>query len=167
MLIDLAESKTQASEIACACLEEAPASLWWRIGGSAFLAMNGMVFSMALNGSDVTKEERYSLELTIFFVALPVFVLLSKEFFEATWQAVKRRQLSIEMLFLLGIVSSLAASALFFMRGTGNGYADVAAMLLVIYALGRQIGAYGKQRVLESWEQWSPTKRLVHHRPSR
>jgi len=29
-------------------------------------------------------------------------------------------------------------------RGTGNGYADVAAMLLVVYALGRQIGAYGK-----------------------
>ncbi len=162
MLIDLAESKKQASEIACACLEEAPASLWWRIGGGAFLAMNGMVFSMALNGSDVTREERYSLELTIFFVALPVFVLLSKEFFQATWQAVKRRQLSIEMLFLIGIVSSLAASALFFIRGTGNGYADVAAMLLVIYALGRQIGAYGKQRVLQSWEQWSPTKRLAH-----
>ena len=162
MLVEFSQSKQQASDIACSCMEQAPASLWWRIGGGAFLAMNGMVFSMALNGSDVTKEERYSLELTVFFVALPVFVLLSKELFEATWQAIKRRQLSIEFLFLIGIFSSLAASALFFMRGTGYGYADVAAMLLVIYSLGRQIGAYGKQRVLESWEQWSPLKRVAH-----
>ena len=46
-------------------------------------------------------------------------------------------------------------------RGTGNGYADVAAMLLVIYALGRQIGAYGKQRVLESLRDWAPEKRTA------
>ncbi len=156
------DRQQQAAQIACACLEEAPASLWWRIGGSAFLAMNGMVFSIALNGSDVTPAERYNLELTVFFVTLPVFFLLSWEFLQATWRSLVLRQMSIEFLFLLGIVSSLTASALFFIRRTGNGYADVAAMLLVIYALGRQIGAYGKQRVLESWEEWSPSKRQAH-----
>lgn len=163
MLIDVSSKrKEQAAELACSCLEEAPASLWWRIGGGAFLAMNGMVFSVALNGSDVTPQERFTLELTILFVTFPVFLLLSGEFLTATWRALKRRQLSIEMLFLIGIVSSLTASTLFFIRGKGNGYADVAAMLLVIYALGRQIGAYGKQRVLESWENWSPANRQAH-----
>ena len=136
-------------------------SLWWRIGGGAFLAMNGMVFSMALNGSDVTAEERYALELTSCFIALPVFVLLSKEFIEASWRSLCRRQLSIELLFLIGIVSSITASVLYFVRGTGNGYADVAAMLLVIYALGRQIGAYGKHRVLDSLRDWAPEKRMA------
>ncbi len=155
------ERSTPTATLACSCIDEAPASLWWRIGGGAFLAMNGMVFSMALNGSDVTPEERYALELTSCFIALPVFVLLSKEFIEASWQSLRRRHLSIELLFLIGIVSSIAASVLYFVRGTGNGYADVAAMLLVIYALGRQIGAYGKQRVLESLRDWAPEKRTA------
>lgn len=145
----------------CACIDEAPASVWWRIGGGAFLAMNGMVFSMALNGSDVTPEERFSLELTSCFVALPVFLLLAAEFIESAWRSLRRRQLSIELLFLVGIVASLSASALYFIRGTGAGYADVAAMLLVIYALGRQVGAYGKRRVLASLEEWAPEKRLA------
>lgn len=123
--------------------------------------MNGMVFSMALNGSDVTAEERFSLELTSCFIALPVFLLLAAEFVESAWRSLRRRQLSIELLFLVGIVASLSASALYFIRGTGAGYADVAAMLLVIYALGRQVGAYGKRRVLASLEEWAPEKRLA------
>ncbi|MBY0507947.1 MAG: HAD-IC family P-type ATPase [Bryobacteraceae bacterium] len=146
---------------ACACPDEAAASIWWRIGGGAFLAMNGMVFSLALNGSEVTPEERYALELTSCFIALPVFILLSHEFFTAAWKALRRWQISLELLFLLGIVSCLTASVLYFVRGTGNGYTDVAAMLLVIYSLGRQIGAYGKQRVLSSLKDWAPGKRLA------
>jgi len=154
MLVDADETA-----VPCACAEEAPASLWWRIGGGAFLAMNGMVFSMALNGSDVSAEERYALELTTCFIALPVFLLLSGELISASWLALRRRQLSIEFLFLIGIFASIAASILYFVRGTGNGYADVAAMLLVIYSLARQIGAYGKRRVLESLRDWAPEKR--------
>ncbi len=158
MLVDVTPDAPRPIS-ACSCIDEAPESLWWRIGGGAFLAMNGMVFSMALNGSDVTREERYALELTSCFIALPVFLLLSQEFIVASWRSIRRGQMSIELLFLIGIVASLAASALYFVRGTGNGYADVAAMLLVIYALGRQIGAYGKQRVLASLRDWAPEKR--------
>ena len=164
MLLDVAPAIKRpipSETLSCSCIDEAPLSLWWRIGGGAFLAMNGMVFSLALNGSDVTPEERYALELTSCFIALPVFVLLSKEFIEASWRSLRQRQLSIEFLFLIGIVSSITASVLYFVRGTGNGYADVAAMLLVIYALGRQIGAYGKQRVLESLRDWAPEKRTA------
>ena len=92
-------------------------SLWWRIGGGAFLAMNAMVFSVALNGSEVTKDEKYLLELTVLCVSMPVFALLSSEFLVATWQAIRRRQLSIEFLFLIGIVASLTGSVLYFVRG--------------------------------------------------
>jgi cation transport ATPase len=145
----------------CACDADAPASLWWRIGGSAFLAMNAMVLSIAVNGSEVTVDERYTLELSILCLAFPVFLLLSAELLQASWQSAKRLQPSIELLFLTGIAACLAASVLFFVRRTGNGYADVAAMLLVIYALGRQIGAYGKQRVLKSLRDLSPQNRLA------
>lgn len=148
------------SQYTCDCGDQAPASLWWRIGGGAFLAMNGMVFSIALNGSEaVTKQERFSLELTILCVSLPVFFLLAGDFLAASWRALRQGRMSIEMLFLTGIGASLTSSAMFFLRGSGNGYADVAAMLLVVYSLGRQIGAYGKQRVLRSWAEWSPKNR--------
>ena len=143
----------------CGCDDHAPASLWWRIGGSAFLAMNAMVLSIAVNGSEVTTEERYTLELSILCITFPVFVLLSAELLQTTWQAALQLRMSIELLFLTGIGACLAASVLFFVRRTGNGYADVAAMLLVIYALGRQIGAYGKQRVLNSLSDLAPQNR--------
>ena len=120
-----------------------------------------MVFSIALNGSDVTPQEKYLLELTVLSVSLPVFALLSGEFLVATWQSIRHRRLSIEFLFLIGIVAALTGSVLYFVRGKGNGYADIAAMLLVIYALGRQIGAYGKQRVLKSLSEWAPQNRRV------
>ena len=144
----------------CGCDDQAPASLWWRIGGSAFLAMNAMVLSISINGSsEVTVEERYMLELSILCLTIPVFFLLSFEFLEATWRAIRRFRLSIELLFLIGIAACLGASFIYFIKRTGNGYADVAAMLLVIYALGRQIGAYGKQRVLGSLNELSPRNR--------
>jgi cation transport ATPase len=151
---------TSAAALACAC-DEAPMSLWWRIGAGAFMAMNAMVFSLALHGSEVSSSEKYSLELMILVAALPVYILLSKEFVISTWQAIRRRQLSIEFLFLTGIGASLAGSVLYLVRGKGNGYADVGAMLLVVYALGRQIGAYGKQRVLRSLTEWAPQNRKV------
>lgn len=144
----------------CGCDDQAPASLWWRIGGSAFLAMNAMVLSISINGSsEVTAEERFMLELSILCLTIPVFFLLSFEFLEATWRAIRRFRLSIELLFLIGIAACLGASLIYFIKRTGNGYADVAAMLLVIYALGRQIGGYGKQRVLSSLKELSPQNR--------
>ena len=78
----------ELESIVCDCGDEAPASVWWRIGGGAFLAMNGMVFSIAVNGSDVTPQERYSLELAILCAAIPVYLLLAPEFVAATWRAV-------------------------------------------------------------------------------
>lgn len=152
---------SESRALVCDCGDEAPASVWWRIGGGAFLAMNAMVFSIAVNGSEVSPAERYSLELTILCAAVPVYLLLAPEFLAATWRALRQRRLAIEFLFLIGILASLASSAIFLLRREGNGYADVAAMLLVIYALGRQIGAYGKQKVLRSLESWAPRHRQV------
>ena len=147
--------------IDCDCGDEAPASVWWRIGAGAFLAMNAMVMGLAVNGSEVTTQERFSLELSILCLAVAVFGLLAKEFIEAIWQAFKLRRLGIELLFLLGIAGSLGASIVSLQTQKGGTYADVASMLLVIYSLGRQVGAYGKTRVLRSLGDWAPDQRMV------
>jgi cation transport ATPase len=147
--------------IECECAAEAPAGVWWRIGIGAFLAMNGMVMSLAVNGSEVTPDERRALEISIFFVSLSVIVLLVQEFAQAAWANFRQRRMGIEFLFLLGITACLGASVLSLTTGTGASYSDVAAMLLVIYSLGRQIGAYGKSRVLAHLRQWAPGRRFA------
>ena len=154
-------STVRPPQIDCDCGDEAPASVWWRIGAGAFLAMNAMVLGLAVNGSETLPAERLSLELSILCVALTVFGLLAKEFVEAVWQSLKQRRLGIELLFLLGIAASLAASAVSLSTGRGGTYSDVAALLLVIYSLGRQVGAYGKSRVFKSLGDWAPERRMV------
>lgn len=149
----------------CDCGDEAPASVWWRIGAGAFLAMNAMVLGLAVNGSETTPQERFALELSILLVACAVLVLLAKEFAQATWENWKQRRFGIEGLFLLGIAACLAVSGLSLQTGAGGTFADVAAMLLVIYSLGRQIGAYGKSRVLRSLDDWTPNQRYAHVKP--
>ena len=148
-------------QLDCDCGQEAPASVWWRIGAGAFLAMNAMVMGLAVNGSEVTREERLALELSIFCVAIAVFGLLVSEFAQAVWQSITKLRLGIELLFLMGILACLAASVISLTTGVGGTYADVAAMLLVIYSLGRQVGAYGKSRVFKSLDDWAPDRRLV------
>ncbi len=149
----------------CDCGDEAPASVWWRIGAGAFLAMNAMVLGLAVNGSETTPDERFALELSILLVACAVLVLLSKEFAQATWENWKARRFGMEGLFFLGIAACLAVSALSLRTGAGGTFADVAAMLLVIYSLGRQIGAYGKARVLRALDDWTPDRRYGNVKP--
>lgn len=99
-----------ARRIDCDCGQEAPPSVWWRIGGGAFLAMNATVMGFAVNGSEVTAEERLGLELSILCVSIAILGLLAKEFFVAIWQSCRQRRLGMESLFLLGIAASLGAS---------------------------------------------------------
>jgi heavy metal translocating P-type ATPase len=136
-------------------------SIWWRIGISSFLAMNAMVLGVAVNGSETTPAERSALELSILCVSFSVLILLVKEFAVATWSTLRQGRLGIEVLFLIGILASYGASALSLSTGAGGTFADVAALLLVIYSLGRQIASYGKARVFKSLADWAPERRLT------
>lgn len=136
-------------------------SIWWRIGISSFLAMNAMVLGVAVNGSETTPAERSALELSILCVSVSVLILLVKEFAVATWNTLRQGRLGIEVLFLIGIAASYGASALSLSTGAGGTFADVAALLLVIYSLGRQIASYGKARVFKSLADWAPERRLT------
>lgn len=136
-------------------------SIWWRIGIASFLAMNAMVLGMAVNGSETTAAERSALELSILCVSIAVLFLLLKEFATATFTTLRQGRLGIEVLFLIGILASYAASILSLSTGAGGTFADVAALLLVIYSLGRQIASYGKARVYKSLADWAPERRLT------
>jgi Cu2+-exporting ATPase/Cu+-exporting ATPase len=149
----------------CACFgdEKTPDSggVWWRIGGGAFLAMNAMVMSLAVNGSEVTASEKQALELAVLAISGSVFLLLGGGFAVSAWREIRARRITLELFFLAGVAASLAASFLSLQKGVSGSYADVAALLLVIYSLGREIGRYGQRKVLRALEDLGRREQTV------
>lgn len=123
---------------------------WLRAGFGAFLAMNAMTLSLAVNLSDTSPDERLQLHLASAALTAAVFVLLAGPLIRGAWRAVRERRVSIEALFLLGIGGAVGASALATLRGEGDVYYEVAAILLVVYTLGTMASARAQQRAMEA-----------------
>lgn len=130
--------------------------MWWRIAASAFLAINSMTVALVVNLSEVNAHERFLLQSIPLSVALIVFLLLGGPLLSAAWTAWRARRLSIESLFLLSIIGAFAASLMSFVNGTGPIFFEVVSILLVVYALGKELGRYGRDKVLEALGRWDP-----------
>lgn len=142
----------------CACFDpRSGTGAWWRLGSAAFLGVNAMVIGLAVNGSEVTASERFSLEAATGCIALGIAVLLGGELISAAWTELRARRISLEFLFLAGIAGSFTASLLSLSKGVGGTYFDVAGLLLLVYSLGREVGRYGQQRILSQLTLPEPT----------
>lgn len=162
-LRDLGTGSEVASSNAalCACWtdDSGQQARWWRLGAASFLAVNAMVLSLALNASETTATEQFALQRGTAAMTLAVLVLTWPFFEKGLRQAIRERQFSLETLFLVGIGAACAASAPGLWRAQPTGYFDVAALLLVVYSLGRELGAYSKRKILESWSGLAPAER--------
>ncbi|MCL4795914.1 MAG: HAD-IC family P-type ATPase [Bryobacteraceae bacterium] len=138
---------TPSCHAACAPGERLP---WLRIGFSAFLAMNAMTLSLAVNLSETTAAERGRLHLAAAILTAAVFALLAGPLLTSAWRALRARRVSIEALFLLGIAGAVGASAMASITGKGAVYYEVAAILLVVYTLGTMAAARAQQRALDA-----------------
>ena len=99
---------TPACHGGCAPGERLP---WLRIGFSAFLAMNAMTLSLAVNLSETTSDERARLHLAAAALTAAVFGLLGGALIRGAWRAIRERRVSIDALFLLGIGGAVGGSA--------------------------------------------------------
>jgi heavy metal translocating P-type ATPase len=133
-----------------AWLSSTPASWWWRIGISAFLAMNTMTVGLAVNTSESSPAERRVLHLILLALTLAVFALLGKPLLDGLAENWRSRRLSLEPLFTLGLSGAFAASLLALWRGQGPVYFEVSSILLVIYSLGKVITGEAEQRALQA-----------------
>lgn len=138
---------TPACHGGCAPGERLP---WLRIGFSAFLAMNAMTLSLAVNLSETTSDERARLHLAAAALTAAVFGLLGGALIRGAWRAIRERRVSIDALFLLGIGGAIGASVSASITGTGAVYYEVAAILLVVYTLGTMASARAQQRALDA-----------------
>ena len=144
----------------CACSGAESLASWWRILIGAFLAVNSMTLALAVNTSDVTIEERRTLQFVVLGVTGIVTVLLGRPLVTGAAAAVKQHRITIEVLFLLSFLGAVGASLTSMIRGQGPIFWEVASILLVVYSAGRSIANYGEKRVLESLVAWNPEETL-------
>ena len=133
-----------------AWLSATPASWWWRIGIGAFLAMNTMTVSLAVNTSEATSAERRAIHAVLLGLTLAVFALLGKPLLDGLVENWRARRLSLEPLFALGLGGAFAASVAASVRGHGAVYYEVSSILLVIYSLGRVLTGETENRAMQA-----------------
>jgi heavy metal translocating P-type ATPase len=135
-------------------MASADRAAWWRIGLGAVLAVNSMTVDLAINTSEADPWTRTAIHIGVLVVTVVVFVLLGAPLAAASWREARRRRLTIEAMFVLAIGGSLGASLVAMLRGEGAVYFEVAAILMVVYSLGQQLGRTAQRRAVEASDAW-------------
>ncbi|MEO1075328.1 MAG: HAD-IC family P-type ATPase, partial [Bacteroidota bacterium] len=129
---------------------EAQRRLRWRVAAGALAAMFAMALSLAIStgyGFAALRALDSGIgpaHLALLAAVVPILVLLGGPLVIAAWSDLRRGQLSLHTLFVLGVGSAVAVSAVSYVRGGGPVYLETAAMLLVLYTLGRYFEARTK-----------------------
>jgi heavy metal translocating P-type ATPase len=134
-----------------------------RLGLAIFLTMNVMVFTMALWTQDIYPTDpgsATSLTVTLrdlfrylsLLFALPVVLILGAPLWDDAWEKVRRRQITTDLLLMVGVAASYIYSAVSVFRDSGPVYFEVGCMVLLLVALGRWLEATGKLRTTEAIE---------------
>jgi heavy metal translocating P-type ATPase len=148
-------------------------SLLVRLLAGGVMAVFVMAFSLAVSsGYGFEAFQRLEHDIgpahwLLLVPALPALALLGGPVLRAAARDLRRRRLTLNVLFALGTSSAVGVSALSYVRGTGPVYLETAVMLLALYTLGRTLTARAKgrtaavlQRLLEvpdaTYERLSP-----------
>ncbi len=129
-----------------------------RLGVAIFLAMNVMVFTMALWTQDFYGPENGPLATPIFglfrylcmLFALPVLLLLGGPLLDQTVASLRRGELSTDCLLLAGVAASYVYSTISVYRDQGHVYFEVGCLVLVLVTLGRYLEARGKHQAMQA-----------------
>ena len=120
-----------------------------RLGLGAFLAMNIMVLSLLLYTGAVGADQaglRRAIEILLAVLATPAMVILGAPVARDAWRAARRRRVTAEAMIVLGAGAAYGYSLLSLARGEDRVYFDTAAMLLLLFTLGRYLDAAARAR---------------------
>jgi heavy metal translocating P-type ATPase len=123
------------------------------LGIGTAIAGQAMMLGLALNLSPAEGAAHWLLHGTLLLSTAAVVGLLGGPLLQTAWENVRRRALSVEFLFLSGIMGALGISLSATFVGRGAVYYEVVAVLLTVYALGRTLGAQSKARAVAESRQ--------------
>ena len=127
-----------------------------RLGIGIIVVAQSMIFGLALNlHDDVPSQARDFTQALILGATLLVVVLLGWPLIATAWRELRRGRLTIEALFLLTMTGAMAASLQAHLTGRGKIYYEVVSVLLVVYTLGKLIGARSRAAALASSRAWA------------
>ena len=136
-----------------------------RLGVGVLVVAQSMIFGLALNlHDDVPPQVRWWAQTLILCGTLIVATLLGGQLVRTAWAELRRGRVTIEALFLLTMTGAMAASLQAHLTGRGPIYFEVVSILLVVYTLGKVIGARGRAAALAGSRLWAgqlSTCRLV------
>ncbi|MBY0458095.1 MAG: hypothetical protein K2V38_12205, partial [Gemmataceae bacterium] len=145
-------------EQACAaggCNSGGEGQFGWRLGVGVLIVGQSMMFGLALNvHDDVPPDVRDFAQWIILAGTLLVAALLGWPLLASASRELRRGRLTIEALFLLTLGGALAASLQSHLAGRGSIYYEVVSVLLVVYTLGKTIGARSRAAALAGSRAW-------------
>jgi heavy metal translocating P-type ATPase len=144
--------------IRCDCGPAEPFNLaaWWRIGVGILIAGNSMTVSLAVNTSEISPKEADVVHAVLGGLALLSLALLGGPLLRNLWRSIAERRITLEALFISGVIGAFTASAVAALTGHGDVYFEIVSILLVVYAFGQQVTTGARERALSATRAWAP-----------
>jgi len=122
---------------------------WLRIGAGAAVAAQAMVFSLAINLSEIDGWAYAVVHGILIASALGSLIFLGGDLVRSAWDSVRSRKISIDLLFLVTLGGAFAGSLVSTFTRTGSVYYEVVAILIVVHTLGKMLGARSRRAALK------------------
>jgi heavy metal translocating P-type ATPase len=131
-------------------------SIGWRLGAGVLLTGQSMLLGLGVNLAppDEPAVTRL-LQGLVLACTVAVVALLGGPLFRNALHEFRRVRVSIETLFVLTMTGAMIASLQSFLSGTGPIYFETVSVLLVVYTIGKLIGARGRAEALARSRVWS------------
>lgn len=115
-----------------------------------------MILSLGVNlEPDTPRNTKLAVQGVVFLGTILVMALLGGPLFRNTLTELRNRRLTVEALFVLTLLGALGASIQSFILGEGPVYFEVVSVLLVVYTLGKTIGARSREQAIASTRWWA------------
>ncbi len=129
---------------------------WWRVGAGLLIAANSMTLSLAINTSEATPAEQRTVHVALFALAALSLAILGWPLLKNAARAASERKITIEAMFVSGIVGAMVGSLTAAITGTGDSYFEIVTIMLVVYVFGQQLTGQVQQRALRAAVDWAP-----------
>jgi cation transport ATPase len=121
---------------------------WLRIGAGTAVAAQAMVFSLAINLSEIGGWAYAVVHGILIASALGSLVFLGGDLLRSACESVRERKISIDLLFLVTLGGAFAGSLVSTFTRTGAVYYEVVAILIVVHTVGKLLGARSRLAAL-------------------
>src|SRR3954470_16660873 len=119
------------------------------LGVAAFATMNVMMLSVPVwsgNGSDMMPEQRDFFHWLSALIALPAAAYAGQPFFRSAYQALRTRNVNMDVPISVGVVLALGMSVVETLHHAEHAYFDAAIMLLTFLLVGRYLDQNMRRR---------------------